>query len=393
MRILLVNDYGGLVGGAETSLDLLRHGLRERGHDARLFTSSAYPEGIPSVADYECFGTTSRYRVLLQSANPSAAYSLRKVLREFRPEVVHVKMFLTQLSPLVLPLVRRVPSVYHVVWYRPVCPLGTRRLPDGSRCRVRAGVACYENACLPLRDWLPLMGQLALWRHWRDAFDRVVANSETTRRVLVANGIEPVEVIYAGVASRPPRPPLEFPPTVAYAGRLVPEKGVDFLLRSFAQVVAEIPDARLLIAGEGQERGRLERLARELGTEGSISMLGHLPGPELERVLDTAWAQAIPSLWDEPFGIVALEAMMRGTAVVGSETGGFAEVVRHGETGLLVPPGDVPALARALLAVLGDRETAEALGQAGHRVAESGFREAQYVERFLHLYRTLLTRR
>jgi glycosyltransferase involved in cell wall biosynthesis len=393
MRILLVSDYGGLVGGAETSLDLLRHGLRERGHDARLFASSARPGGIPSVADYECLGTTSRLRILLQSANPSAAYRLREVLGEFRPDVVHVKMFLTQLSPLVLPLLRRIPSVYHVVWYRPVCPLGTKRLPDGSRCRVRAGVACYRNGCLPLHDWMPLMGQLALWRHWRDVFDRVVANSETTRRALLANGIEPVEVIYSGARSRAPRPPLESPPTVAYAGRLVPEKGVDILLRAFAQILAQLPGARLLLAGEGPERGRLERLARELGLGESVSMVGHLPGPELERVLDTAWAQAIPSLWDEPFGLVALEAMMRGTAVVGSETGGFAEVVRHGETGLLVPPGDVRALARALLAVLGDPETAEALGRAGHRVAESGFDEAQYVERFLHLYRTLLTRR
>ena len=123
MRILLVSDYGTLAGGAEIGLMTLREGLRKLGHDARVFTSSARAGG-ERFADYECFGTTSPSRTLLQTANPWATIGLRRVLREFKPDVVHVKMFLTQLSPLVQPLVRDVPSLYHVVWYRPVCPLG-----------------------------------------------------------------------------------------------------------------------------------------------------------------------------------------------------------------------------------------------------------------------------
>jgi hypothetical protein len=186
-----VSDYGTLVGGAETGLVILRDGLRRLGHDARVFSSSARPGG-ESFADYECLGTTSSFRTVLQTANPWAALGLRRVLGEFKPDVVHVKLFLTQLSPLVQPVLREVPSLYHVVWYRPVCPLGTKRLPDGRGCREPAGRACYRNGCLPLRDWAPLMLQLRLWRHWRDCFDLVVANSETTKRQLITGGIEPV---------------------------------------------------------------------------------------------------------------------------------------------------------------------------------------------------------
>lgn len=110
MKILLVNDDAVRQGGAEILLLKLRDSLRERGHDARLFASNAKEDGKCSLADYTCRGTTSRFRTLLQVANPWAAIGLRKVLRSFQPDVVHVKIFLTQLSPLILPLLRDVPS-------------------------------------------------------------------------------------------------------------------------------------------------------------------------------------------------------------------------------------------------------------------------------------------
>src|SRR5207249_3095669 len=165
----------------------------------RLFASSAGGNGVPSLADYTCFGTASKFRTLLQSANPWAFVALRRVLAEFQPDVVHVKMFLTQLSPLILPLLKRVPSICHVVWYRPICPLGTKVLPDGSSCYSPPGAVCYRSGCLPLRDWIPLMLQMKLWRQWRGVFDVIVANSQATKRRLVREGIEPVQVIYNGV--------------------------------------------------------------------------------------------------------------------------------------------------------------------------------------------------
>src|SRR6185503_12644278 len=103
MRILLASDYATPTGGAELMILALRDALRRRGHDARLFASSARPLGMSSEADYECFGISSRLRGLSQVANPSAFLSLNRVLRDFRPDVVHVRLFLSQLSPLILP--------------------------------------------------------------------------------------------------------------------------------------------------------------------------------------------------------------------------------------------------------------------------------------------------
>jgi glycosyltransferase involved in cell wall biosynthesis len=390
MRILLVNDYGTPSGGAEIQIVALRDALRRRGHDARLFATSARPGGGENLADFACLGTTSRYRTLLQTANPWAFRRLRRVLAEFRPDVVHVRLFLTQLSPLILPLLRKVPSLYQPVWYRSICPLGTKMLPGGAFSQARAGAACYRSRCLPLRDWPPLMLQMKLWRAWRHAFNVIVPNSEAVQRRLLAEGIDAGEIIPNGVAYHSPRPPLTSPPTVAFAARLVPEKGGEVLLHAFRRVAAELPTARLLISGDGPERKRLESAVHQWKLSPSVSFLGHLPRAEMERVFEAAWVQAVPSLWEEPFANTALEAMMRGTVVVATHSGDTPQIVRDGLTGMLVPPGDAARLAEALLRLLRDREAAERMGAAGRELALSRFNQEACVDRFIRLYERLV---
>ena len=389
MKILLVNDNATLFAGAEVMVLTLRDGLRQMGHDARFFSSSARPGGGESLADYECFGTTSRFRTLLQTANPWAFWQLRRVLAEFRPDVVHIKLFLTQLSPLILPLLRDVPSLYHAVWYRSICPLGAKVLPDGSSCQVAAGTACYHNGCLPWHDWLPLMLQMQLWRRWRHAFKLIVANSEAVKRRLMVEDFESVEVAWNGVPTRPARPLLASPPTVACAAQLVRNKGVDVLIKAFAKVVRRVPEGRLLLAGAGPEEASLKELVDDLDLSDSVSMLGYLSRDEMERRFDAAWVQAVPSRWTEPFGLVAAEAMMRGTAVVASAAGGLVEIVRDDQSGLLVPPGNVDALAEALLRLLRDRELAERMGKVGRQVALEHFSQVAVTNRFVQLYQRL----
>jgi glycosyltransferase involved in cell wall biosynthesis len=350
----------------------------------RLLASTAGASGAENGADFSCFGTLSRWRTLVQSANPSASRALAGALATFRPEIVHVRMFLTQLSPLILPLLRPVPSLYHVVWYRAVCPLGTKLLPDGSVCRSPWGRVCLDGGCLPLHDWLPLMAQMRLWRRWRDAFDAVVANSESVHARLLEDGFTDVETIPNGVPHRAARPPLEGPPVAVFAGRLVREKGARVLLEAFAR--AGLTDARLILAGEGPERPGLERRLAELGLAGRVELTGQLTRAELERRFESAWVQAAPGLWEEPFGNAVAEAMMRGSAVVVSDGGGASDHVLEGVTGFRVPPGDVDRLAAALRGLLSDRALAERMGKAGRERALARFSEETWLARFEELY-------
>lgn len=393
MKVLLLNDAATPSGGAEIMTIALRDELRSRGHDARIFASSAEYGQQASVADYSCFGTTAGLRTLNRVFNVSAYRQLSMVLKTFEPDVVHVRMFFTQLSPSILPILRSVPSLYHASWYESVCPNGLKLLPDGSDCSSPAGVACRKNGCLSRRAWAPLMVQRELWKRWRTAFDVFVANSDAVRSKLIEDGIERVEVVWNGVPERPERPPLRAPPTAAYAGRLSWEKGVTVLVEAFRHVVARIPDARLLIAGDGPQRQALETLAEELEIRPNVEFMGHIPRHEMEQRIERAWVHVVPSQVMEPFGIAAAEAMMRGTAVVASDTGGLPEIVDHEQTGLLVPPRDVNALTSALVRILADGSLAEEMGRAGRDRALTHLSLSACVDKFLMLYESICSPR
>jgi glycosyltransferase involved in cell wall biosynthesis len=389
MRILLISDYATPAGGAELMVLSLRDALRRRGHDARLFASTARPLGLASQADYHCFGTTSDLRGLIQVGNPSAFWRLRQVLRDFQPDVAHVRLFHSQLSPMILPLLRDVPAIHHVAWYRSICPTGTKMLPGGAPCHEPAGAACLRHHCFPAWAWPSTMLQMNLSKRWQASFNMVVANSYATRRRLEAEGINPVEVVWNGVPVRPLRGPLAEHPTVAFAGRLLWEKGADLLLDAFAQVVTTFPGAKLMIAGDGPERASLASQIKRLRLESNARLLGHLSRLDLEREFANAWVQVVPSRWEEPFGLVAAEALMRGTAVIASNSGGLPEFVRHNETGILVAPQDPQALAEALLTVLGNREAAGCMGLRGRAFALQHLTEDVFVDRFVGLYELL----
>ena len=343
-------------------------------------STSAAPGGLPE-ADRLCFGTTGKLRGLVQWANPAAAGALRRALAEFRPDVVHVGMFLTQLSPSVLPVLAEVPSVYHAQWYRPICLTGTRVLPDGSPCPHRAGAACLRERCVPAQDWLPLAWGLQRFRERRGAFRLIVANSEHVRQALGQWGCEASMVISCGVEARPQRPPLTGPPMAVFAGRLVREKGAHVLV----EAAQALPEARFLIAGDGPERRALETAAGP-----NVEFTGHLSREAMEERFASAWVQAVPSIWQEPFGLTAAEAQMRGTAVVASAVGGLAEVVRHGLTGLTVEVGDIGAWVAALRALLANRDAAERMGHAGREYAMAELGIGRFTDRFIEAYRSIL---
>jgi starch synthase len=182
-------------------------------------------------------------------------------------------------------------------------------------------------------------------------------------------------------------------PYVLFVGRVTRQKGLPVLLRAATQldpaaglvICAGQPDTPELGAeiSAGVHRLRSERPA-------VIWIPGMLDKREVIQLLSHARAFACPSLY-EPLGIVNLEAMACGCAVVASRTGGIPEVVADGETGLLVPPGDPGALAVALNALIRDPDLAAALGRAGRQRAVAEFSWASVAEQTVSLYRRLLT--
>jgi glycosyltransferase involved in cell wall biosynthesis len=192
-------------------------------------------------------------------------------------------------------------------------------------------------------------------RHYHTAAERIG---------IVSEGID-VDEWQRAIAAAPPRSDTR--PVLLCVSRQYRRKHIDDLLRAFALLRRRLPDACLRIVGDGPEHARLLALAHELGLGDSAAFLGGIPDDEVRREYAQADVFCMPSV-QEGFGIVFLEAMAAGLPVVSTTAAAIPEVVRHGETGILVAPRDVAAMAGALLLLFSDRRRREQYGRAAREL-------------------------
>jgi len=378
-RLLEVNSVGSLVGGVERTLqvvgrELLRHGV-ELHHVYLHPLEAGRPTLLPEIP-YDVLPDLSPHnhmqaaRQSFRAARCLALERLSDILADFRPDVIHLNNVYSP-APL-LDAVRGIPVVRTVHDYRFVCSRLTKLLPsDRGRCQTPPGVRCVLGGCVPFRhgptpvlDFLALLLEL---EHYRD-LPFLVAKSRHMKRVLVQAGIPAPSVTVIPCCIPLPEPPVASHPReewILYAGRLSPEKGIDRLLEAAARLPRKW---RVKIAGQGPEKDGLERLAERLGVAERVDWLGHRSYEELCRQYRAARLLVVPSVWDEPFGLVGLEALAHRLPVVAFDVGGASEWLRDGQVGTLVEPDSPPALARAISALLEDPARCQEMGEAGARL-------------------------
>lgn len=235
----------------------------------------------------------------------------------------------------------------------------------------------------------------------------VIAVSEGMRADVLSNypAVDPakVHVVYNGIDAEQysPDPATDVlerygvdtsKPSVVFVGRITRQKGVPVLLRAAAHLDPEVQLVLCAGAPDTPELGaEVAGLVEELRKtrSGVIWLSGMLSKREVIQLLSHSTLFACPSVY-EPLGIVNLEAMACGTAVVASKVGGIPEVVADGETGLLVPPDDPDALAESINALTRDRDRAKAMGTAGRERAQSQFDWGKIAQQTAELYRSVV---
>ncbi len=219
---------------------------------------------------------------------------------------------------------------------------------------------------------------------------RLSATSTATYELLreIAPGI-PIDLVYAGVPDELfalERRPEDF---LLYFGRLdVFQKGLDTLLEAVALLARARPGLELRMAGRGKDAERVREMARALGIEGNVRLLGAVSEKERQDLFARAAVQLMPSRF-EGFGMVAAEAMAAGVSLVAAAAGSLPEVVADG--GVLVPAGDAPALAEAAARLLDDAAARDALSERARASAER-FRWAHVAERHLEFLENIARR-
>ena len=227
------------------------------------------------------------------------------------------------------------------------------------------------------------------------AVSKVLAVSEAVRESLVDRGnmqAEGVVVIPAGVDAAGVERLVgvlepDHVPSIGTAGPLEAVKGLPYFLGAAQKVLAAGRDVEFLVAGAGPEEANLRRLAGELGIRGRVTFLPNRP--DFSDALAAVDAFCLPSL-QQGLGTIMLEAMSLGRPVIASDVGGVHSVVRDGETGLVVPPGDSGALARGVLSLLDDPVRARAIGEAGRVEVMARFGTLAMVERTVAVYNEVI---
>jgi len=159
---------------------------------------------------------------------------------------------------------------------------------------------------------------------------------------------------------------------VLCVGRLVPQKGIEYLIRAVPPIARRYPNSKFIVVGEGWLRGHLEYIARSTGYQWKITFTGWIPDRELIALLNSADALVVPSIY-EPFGIVVLEGMAAGVPVVASDVGGLAEIVEHEHTGILAYSRSPESIAWAVDRVLSDPDHSKEMAQNAQEMVQKTY--------------------
>jgi len=216
--------------------------------------------------------------------------------------------------------------------------------------------------------------------------DRIIVVSEATKRSLHSIGIpsEKLMRIYNGVTSVAFHEPCSQEAsqrTAAIIARLIPDKGHFYLLKAFKIVRQKVPDARLLMIGDGPLRSQLDELVRDWGLADIVSFLGQISQEQVQEVLDKTGIVVMPSVGEgEGLPYAVLEAMARGKPVIATCVGGLPELVIEGVTGIIVPPRDCDQLAGAIVTLMQDPTLAHQMGRKGKERVESEFSDRAMID-------------
>jgi glycosyltransferase involved in cell wall biosynthesis len=402
MRVLMLSQfYPPIVGGEEHVVEALGIELARRGHQVSVATirHPGLPpqEEVAGVRVHRLRSAVSSLRFLYSedrlhappAPDPALSWQLRRVLDAERPDIVHAHNWMVHSY---LPLKRSagVPLVLSLHDYSLVCAM-KRLMRQGRPCEGPSPVKCLRCAgdhygAVKGAGVIAMMAATA-WPEGALVDSFVPISHAVARGNRLHLRRTPYEVIPNFFS--PPRGPqpswidaLPAGEFVLYAGDVSYEKGAGTLLRAFARI--ERNTMPLVMIG----RQFLEPVAEEAsGRVVRIDPLDHFS--VLEAFRRCAFA-VVPSLWPEPSGLVALEAMAMGKAVIASRTGGLPEIVVHGETGMLVATGSVADLERALSALMADAALRTRLGEAGRRRVAEHFSPQAVVPRFEALYETVV---
>lgn len=392
MRILLLHNFyrSASPSGENQVFEMERALLEERGHRVQVLTRHSDEIALQGIRGAIKSGASTPW-------NPFSVRKLRKRIAAFGPDVMHVHNTFPLISPAVFPAAHGTARVLTLHNYRLFC---------AAAIPMRDGLVCTD--CLDQRSVLPalcfgcyrgsrvatvaLAASIALHRFrgtWNKDVEAFIALSEFQRKRFVDAGL-PADRVHVKPNFYPGDPVMvhwrERADRVVFVGRLSAEKGVRTLLRAWAQWGERAPALR--IVGDGELRGELEALARDLPVE----FVGQVSLEEARAEIGRARLLVLPSEWFETFGLVAIEGFARGTPAAVSNIGPLPGLVREPESGCVFEPGDAESLLHTVRSAWENPALLERWGRGARAAFEAKYTEDANYAMLMEIYEQAIER-
>jgi glycosyltransferase involved in cell wall biosynthesis len=403
MKIVIISSFWDLKTGGGTAVVVrgLAYGLQSLGHKVVVITTHRhnkttadhengltvyrlFPKNLYWIRDKHEQPITKRIVWhLIDIWNPHAYLQVRKILSREKPDIVHTHK-LQGMSPSTWAAANQtsVKKIIHTSHdYELFSPEGTRqpKIDQWAKNRpvpVRLLQSIAASASKKV-DIFTSPSQYVLDLHskrglFADAYRQVVPNPH-------GSTLQEIQQRQANDGASSNKDTIRY----LYMGRFDPSKGVDLLCEAFQVCTKTYPNIRLDLLGSGEMLNNLQKQYSEIP---QIEFHGYKSGEEKEKFLANCDALVVPSVWQEPFGIVIPEAFSYGKAVIATSVGGIPEVVKDGETGILIPPGDVEVLAQTISRVARSPEKIRRMTTACYESSQS-FTLDQILENYEFLYK------
>lgn len=400
MRILLVNKFHYLRGGSEKYYFELAQLLKSKGHTVGFF-SMKHEENI-TTGDPEYFveeidlNTGSKLKALDVIYSQENKRLMAKALEEFKPDIVHINNFQRQLSASIIDAIKEknIPIVMTAHDLNPICPASIM-LYNGEVCDdciTKGYLQCIKKKCVKgstLKSTLGVMEKKYYDIHkvFRK-IDCIISPSEFNKNQLVNGKLKYNEIVTLhNFVNESERIDYVLGDYAFYLGRLSKEKGILNLI----EAIGDIPDAKLLIAGDGPERERIEAYISEHKLDGRITLLGYQDQDSIHKYITNSRFVVIPSICNENCPYSVLEAMEIGKPIVASRIGGIPELIADGENGYLYKADDINELKEKLTLLLDDDEKVNSFAQKSRELYESYYSPDSYYNELIKIYNKVMS--
>lgn len=400
MRILLVNKFHYLRGGSEKYYFELAQLLKSKGHTVGFF-SMKHEENI-TTGDAEYFveeidlNTGSKLKALDVIYSQENKRLMAKALEEFKPDIVHINNFQRQLSASIIDAIKEknIPIVMTAHDLNPICPASIM-LYNGEVCDdcITKGYAqCIKKKCVKgstLKSTLGVMEKK--YYDFHKVFrkiDCIISPSEFNKNQLVNGKLKYNEIVVLhNFVNESERNDYVLGDYAFYLGRLSKEKGILNLI----EAIGDIPDAKLLIAGDGPERERIEAYISEHKLDGRITLLGYQNQDSIHKYITNSRFVVIPSICNENCPYSVLEAMEIGKPIVASRIGGIPELIADGENGYLYKADDINELKEKLTLLLDNDDKVNRFAQKSRELYESYYSPDSYYNELIKIYNKVMS--